>query len=157
MTNDVDKRAAKLVEVEKEREAEKESRRREQAEASRLTDARKRIKQHDREIAQEQARKEAEAEATDLARQRHELEERLEREAAALNLSLADLEALDRRHLDALRRAGRPPGHGQHLAALITRWWLARFGGWNSLTGTPSPHWNAEDRPLPESDPLASS
>jgi hypothetical protein len=152
--SDIDTRAQRLVELEKERDAKQEARRREQQEASRLANARKRIRQHDREREMERARKTAAQEADDLSRRRHELEERLEAEVGTVNRSLAELEALDRRHQDALRRAGRQLDHGQRLGDVIARWWRARFGGWNSLTGTPSPHWNAQEGPLHELDPL---
>jgi chromosome segregation ATPase len=111
-------------------------------------------KQRDEE-RREQTRKEAEAEAEEIARERYGLEERFEAEAMTMNRTLSELQSLHGRHADALRRAGRPLGHDYRLTDLITGWWKDRFGGFNSLTGTPSPHFNAEDKPLPERDPLA--
>lgn len=144
-------------------EAEQEDqRRREEAErqADRESGIRSHIetiqKQRDEE-RREQARREAEVEAAEIARLRYELEERIEAEAMAVNRSLAELQFLHKRQADALRRAGRPLGHGHGLTDLITPWWRDRFGGFNSLTGTPSPHFNSEGLPLPQRDPLASS
>jgi hypothetical protein len=155
VTSDINTRAAQFVEAEKKREAELAARRKEQQEATRLANARRHIKQHDREIAAEQARKEAEVEANEVAVQRRELEELLERRAAALNHSLAELEALDRRHRDALRRAGRPVGHGQGLSTVIPRWFAHRFGGANSPTGIIGSHPTGKERTLAERDPLS--
>ena len=155
MTNDIKDKALELLEQEDQGNRHAAERRAEREREGRLQDAIARIKENDAEIAAEQARRDAEAEAQEIARQRHELEQRIEAEAMALNRSLSELESLHRRHADALRRAGRPLGHDHRLTDVITGWWRARFGGWNSLTGTPSPHFNAEDRPLPERDPLA--
>ncbi len=156
MTNDVDRRALDLVErenAEAELRQEQEAR---EAEGSRLDNARRRIKENDAKVAAEQARREAEVEADEIAAQRYELEERLEGEVMAVNRSLSELESMHKRQGDALRRAGRPLGHDYRLTDLITGWWKDRFGGFNSLTGTPSPHFNSQDRPLPERDPMAS-
>ena len=74
----------------------------------------------------------------------------------SLNRTLSELQSLHGRHADALRRAGRPLGHGYRLPDIIARRWRQLFGGWNSVTDTPAPHWNSEDKPLHEADPLAS-
>ena len=156
MTNDTDRRALELLErenAEAELRQEQEAR---EAEGSRLDNARRRIRENDAVIAAEQARREAGAEAREIARQRYELEERLEGEAMAVNRTLSELESMHQRQGDALRRAGAPLGHDYRLTDLITGWWKDRFGGFNSLTGTPSPHFNSQDRPLPERDTLAS-
>jgi hypothetical protein len=135
MTNDVDKRAAKLVEVEKEREAEQEARRREQAEASRLTDARKRIKQHDRDLAQERARKEAAAEAADLARELGERAVDLQRGAEALRGRIENYADLRARLEDAKRRSGRGGGgsYSTSIKPVLGGWFRSVFGGHDSL------------------------
>lgn len=156
-TNDVDQRVLDMLGREDEQAGrDKEQRDREAAEG-RVADARRRIKENDAEIAAEQARREAGVEAAEIAAQRYELEERLEGAAMAVNRSLSELESMHQRQGDALRRAGAPLGHDYRLSEVITPWWRARFGGWNSLTGTPAPHFNAEDKPLPERDPLARS
>ncbi len=155
MTNDIKDRALDLLEQEDRGTRQDAERRAEQEQEGRLQDAIARVKAQDREIEREQARRDAEAEAGEIARERYELEQRIEAEGAALNRSLAELESLDRRQRDALHRAGRSIGHDHRLTDVITGWWRARFGGWNSITSTPSPHFNAEDRPLPERDPMA--
>ena len=131
---DIDTRAAKLVEVEKEREAEKESRRREQEEASRLTDARKRIKQHDREIVQEQARKEAAAEATDLARELGERANELQENAVALYGRIENYADLRARLEDAQRRSGRGAdgNYSTSIKPVLGGWFRSVFGGHGS-------------------------
>lgn len=154
---DIDTRARKLVEAEELAAQERAERESEQANESRIMDARRRIKEDDARSAAERSRQGAEVEAAELSKERYELEERLESEAMAVNRTLAELESLHQRQGDALRHAGRPLGHDYRLTDLITGWWKDRFGGFNSLTGTPSPHFNAEDKPLPERDPLARS
>ncbi len=154
MTSDVKDRALRLIEKEDRLNEQRAESQRERSEESRLQDAIRRVRRHDREIEAERRRKEAAAEADALARERHELEERLEAEVGTINRSLAELERLDARHRDALRRAGRQLAQGQRLANVISKWWRARFGGWNALTGTPSPHWNTQTGPLHELDPL---
>ncbi len=127
---------------------------REDQEAAR--DQERRDRENDAKVAAEQARREAGAEAGEIARQRHELEERFEAEAMSMNRTLSELQSVHERHADALRRAGRPLGHGYRLPDLIARRWRQLFGGWNSVTGTPSPHFNSEDKSLHEADPMAS-
>ncbi len=112
-------------------------------------------KQRDQE-RREQARKEAEAEAEEFSARRHDLAGELEEAAASVNRKLAEYEALDRRHRDALRRAGRNPGHDNSLAVLLPRWFAHRFGGFGRVTGVPGGHPSGKDRPLPERDPMAS-
>ncbi len=153
---DIDTRARKLVEAEELAAQERAERESEQANESRIMDARRRIKEGDAKVAAEQARREAGAEAREIARQRYELEERFEAEAMSMNRTLSELQSVHERHADALRRAGRPLGHGYRLPDLIARRWRQLFGGWNSVTGTPSPHFNSEDKPLHEADPMAS-
>ena len=155
MTNDIKDRALDLLEQEDRGNRHAAERRAEQEQEGRLRDAITRVKAQDKEIAAEQARKDAEAEAEKLAVERHDLEQRIEAEAMAVNRSLSELQSLHKRQTDALRRAGRPLGHGHGLNDLITPWWRDRFGGFNSLTGTPSPHFNSEGLPLPERDPMA--
>jgi Rad3-related DNA helicase len=155
MPNDVDRRALDLLEHEEQEAARDKERRDHEHHESRIMDARRRIKEDDAEIERERRRRGAEAEAEEISARRHELAEEMEEAAASVNRRLAEYESLHKRHADALRRAGRPLGHDYRLTDVITGWWRARFGGWNSLTGTPSPHFNAEDRPLHERDPLA--
>lgn len=155
MANDVDSRALRLIEKEDRRNEEIAERERKEAERSRLEDARRRIKQHDREIEREQARREAQVEADEIAVERHDLEERMEQEAAALNRSITELVALDRKHRDALRRAGRDVGHSNSLHVLIPRWFAHRFGGFRSLTGILGTHPSGKERTLAKRDPLA--
>ncbi len=161
-SDDIQQRALALLERE-EQEVLRQMEQEEQAEReSRFADARRRIKEQDREIAAEQARKEAQAEALVLSQERYGLGKDLEEAAANLNRLLGEYEDLHRRHADALRRAGRPLGHDYRLPDVITAWWKDRFGGPNSLTGTPAGHMDAighyEERRrkgLPERDPLA--
>ncbi len=157
MRSDIERRASDLLEREEQEAARDQERRDHEHHESRLEEARRRIKEDDARAAAERSRQGAGVEADDLARERYELEERLEGEAMAVNRSLAELESMHQRQGDALRHAGRPLGHDYRLTDLITGWWKDRFGGFNSLTGTPSPHFNAEDKPLPERDPLARS
>ncbi|MEJ7871287.1 MAG: hypothetical protein WKF67_03430 [Rubrobacteraceae bacterium] len=155
MRSDVDQRVLDMLEHEEQEAARDKERRDHEHHESRLEAARRRIKEDDARAAAEQSRQGAGVEADDLARERYELEERLEGEAMSMNRTLSELESLHKRQGDALRHAGRPLGHDYRLTDLITAWWRARFGGWNSLTGTPSPHFNAEDRPLQERDALS--
>ena len=157
MPNDVDRRALDLLEHEEQEAARDKERRDHEHHESRIMDARRRIKEDDARSAAERSRQGAEVEAAELSKERYELEERLESEAMAVNRSLSELESLHKRQGDALRHAGRPLGHDYRLTDLITGWWKDRFGGFNSLTGTPSPHFNSQDRPLPERDPMARS
>ncbi len=157
MPNDVDQRVLDLVEREEQEAARDQERRDHEHHESRIMDARRRIKEDDARSAAERSRQGAEVEADELSKERYELEERLESEAMAVNRTLSELQSLHGRHVDALRHAGRPLGHDYRLTDLITGWWRARFGGWNSITSTPSPHHNAEDRPLPAMDALARS
>lgn len=157
MTSDIDRRALALLEREEAQAARDRGRRDREVAEGRAADARRRIKENDAEIAAEQARKEAEAEALKLAVERYELEQRIEAEAMAVNRSLAELEALDRRHRDALRRAGRNPGHDNSLAVLLPRWFAHRFGGFGRVTGVPGGHPSGKDRLLHERDPMASA
>jgi hypothetical protein len=139
--------------AEAEREAEKESG---------IRDHIERIQKQRDEERREQARQGAEVEADDLARERYELEERLEEAAMTMNRTLAELQSLHGRQGDALRRAGRPLGHDYRLSDVITAWWKDRFGSPNSLTSTPVGHMDSMGRheerkrkSLPELDPLA--
>ncbi len=157
MPNDVDQRVLDMLEREEAQAARDQERRDREANECRIMDARRRVRENDAEIAAEQARREAGVEADDLARERYGLEERFEVEAMSMNRTLSELQSLHGRYADALRRAGRPLGHGYRLPDLIARRWRQFFGGWNSVTDTPAPHWNSEDRPLPEADPLARS
>ncbi len=157
MRNDVDQRVLDMLEREEAQAARDQERRDHEHHESRLEEARRRIKEDDARSAAERSRQGAEVEAAELSKERYELEERLESEAMAVNRTLAELDSMHQRQGDALRRAGRPLGHDYRLTDLITGWWKDRFGGFNSLTGTPSPHFNAEDKPLPERDPLARS
>jgi len=156
MPNDVDQRVLDMLGREDEQAARDKERRDREAAEGRVADARRRIKENDAEIAAEQARREAAVEAKEISARRYELAEEMEEAAASVNRKLAEYEALDRRHRDALRRAGRPLGHDYRLTDVITGWWKDRFGGFNSLTGTPAPHWNSEGIPLHEADPMAS-
>jgi hypothetical protein len=156
MTSSERDRALRLIEREDRINEQRAEREREAAEGSRLRDAIRRVKKHDAEIAAEQARREAAQEADELAVRRAELEGRMEAEATALNRSISELEALDRRHRDALRRAGRNPGHSNSLHTLLPRWFKHRFGGFNSPTGIPGSHPSGKEHTLPERDPLAS-
>jgi hypothetical protein len=156
MTNDTKDRALRLLE-EEDREAARDQERRDQEHhESRLEEARRRIKEDDAKAVAERSRREAATEAAEIARERYDLEDCIEIEGATLNRSLSELQSLHKRQGDALRRAGRPLGHGHGFTDLITPWWRDRFGGFNSLTGTPSPHFNSEGLPLLERDPLAS-
>lgn len=155
MANDIKDRALDLLEEEDRGTRQDAERRAEQEREGRLQDAITRVKANDAEIAAEHARKEAAAEAQEFARQRHELEQRMEAEAMALNRSIAELEALDRRQRDALRRGGKNPGHDNALFSFLPRWFAHRFGGFNSVTGVPGGHPSGKDRPLPERDPMA--
>lgn len=65
------------------------------------------------------------------------------------------LEALDRRHRDALHRAGRDVGHSNSLRTLLPRWFAHRFGGFGSLTGISGSHPSGKERTLAERDTLA--
>jgi hypothetical protein len=114
-----------------------------------------RIETQRNEERSEQARREAAQEADELARERHELEERMEAEVAALNRSVSELESLDRRHRGALHRAGRDVGHGHSLRTLLPSWAKHRLGGFNSLLGIPGTHPSGKERTLAERDPLA--
>jgi len=159
---DIDTRARKLVEAEELAAQERAERESEQANESRIMDARRRIKEDDARAAAERSRQGAGVEADDLARERYELEERLEGEAMAVNRTLSELQSLHKRQGDALRRAGRPLGHDYRLTDLITAWWKDRFGSPNSLTSTPVGHMDSMGRheerkrkSLPERDPLA--
>jgi len=156
MRSEIDRRALDLLEREEQEAARDKERRDHEHHESRLDNARRRIKENDAKVAAEQARRDAEAEAGEIAARRYELAEEMEEAAASVNRKLAEYEALDRRHRDALRRAGRPLGHDYRLTDVITGWWKDRFGGFNSLTGTPAPHWNSEGIPLHEADPMAS-
>ena len=156
MTSDIKDRALRLIEKEdraRERHAEREK---EAEKETRVRSAIERIKKQDREITAERARKQAEAEAEEIAAERHALEERMEAEAMALNRSIAELEALNLRHTDALRRAGRKVGHGHSLRALLPTWFKHRFGGFNAITGVPGSPAGGRERTLAERDPLAS-
>ncbi len=155
MRSEIDRRALDLLEREEQEAARDKERRDHEHHESRLEEARRRIKENDAEIAAERSRQGAEVEADEIARERYELEERLEGEAMAVNRSLSELQSLHKRQGDALRHAGRPLGHDYRLTDLITGWWKDRFGSFNSLTGTPSPHFNSQDRPLHERDPLS--
>ena len=161
MTSEQD-RALKLIEREDAEAARRQEQEAREARESRISDAIQRVKMQDREIAREEARQEAEAEAAEIAVQRHDLEARMEQEAKALSNSLKELEALHTKHASALRRAGRPLGHEYRLTDVVKAWWRDRFGGPNSLTGTPTGHMDAMGRheerrrkSLPERDPLA--
>jgi len=156
MRSEIDRRALDLLErenAEAELRQEQEAR---EAEGSRLDNARRRIKENDARAAAERAKKEAGAEAGEIARERHELELLMEDQAAALNRSIAELEDLDRRHRDALRRAGRNPGHEHSPRTLLPTWFAHRFGGFNAVTGVPGGHPSGKERPLQERDPMAS-
>ena len=123
MRSEIDRRALDLLEREEQEAARDKERRDHEHHESRLDNARRRIKENDAKVAAEQARREAEVEADDLARERYELEERLEGEAMAVNRTLSELQSLHKRQGDALRRAGRPLGHDYRLTDLITAWW----------------------------------
>jgi hypothetical protein len=101
-------------------------------------------------------RKEAAARADELSRQRYELEKRIEDEAMQLRRSLNELESLHSRQGNTLREAGRPLDHGFGFQEMISTRFRQWFGGWNSLTGVPSPFHGAQDLPLYERDSLAS-
>ena len=102
-----------------------------------------------------QARRDAAQEADELAVQRYEIEQRMEQEAMALNRSVAELEALDRRHRDALRQAGQDVGHTRTLRSLLRRWFAHRLGGFNSPSGIIGTHPTGKERTLAERDPLS--
>jgi hypothetical protein len=152
---DIKSRALELIEREDQEAARDQERHDRERHESRLADARKRIKENDVRAAAERAKKEAGAEAGEVARERHELELLMEDQAEVLNRSIAELEDLDRRHRDALRRAGRNPGHDNALSGFLPRWFAHRFGGFGSVTGVPGAHPAGKERPLPERDPLA--
>jgi len=160
----VNDRAQKLVELEKRREADAVARRREQQEAGRLAAARSRIKQHDREIEQEQARKAAKVEADALAVELGERAITLQREAEELRQSIEDYAALRRRLEDAQRRSGRGAGGSRavSLRYVLPNWFRSIFGGHGSLVGVESEMAGRVrvvgrgPRVLAERDPLAS-
>jgi hypothetical protein len=134
--------------AEQEKEAE-----REQGIRSALKD----IQEQRRQERIAQNRREAEARAADLSRERYELAEEMEAAAANLNRLLSEYESLHSRQADALRQAGRPLDHGYRLQELISVRFRQWFGGWNSLSGVQAPFHGAQNLPLPERDPLASS
>lgn len=82
---------------------------------------------------------------------------RIERKASALNGSIAELEALDRRHRASLARAGRPVGHSGSLRTVLPRWFKHRFSGFNFPTGVTGSHPTGKDRTLADRDPLVSA
>lgn len=163
-SNDVNTRAARLVELEKKREADAEARRREQQEASRLTDARSRIKQHDREHEREQTRKAAKVEADALSAELGERAITLQREAEALARSIEAYAELRARVQGAQRRSGRGAGgsRASSIRYVLPNWFRSIFGGHNSLSGVESEMsgrvqaLTPEPRALVERDPLAS-
>lgn len=165
MTSSVNDRAQKLVELEKEREAEADARRKEQKEASRLTEARSRIKRHDAEIEAERRRKEAAAEADALSAELGERATTLQREAEALARSIEAYAELRARLQGAQRRSGRGAGDSRaaSLRFILPNWFKSVFGGHNSLSGVESERagraqaLSPEPRALVERDPLASA
>ena len=135
MTSSVNDRAQKLVELEKEREAEADARRKEQKEASRLTEARSRIKRHDAEIEAERRRKEAAAEADALSAELGERATTLQREAEALARSIEAYAELRARLQGAQRRSGRGAGgsRASSIRYVLPNWFKSVFGGFGSL------------------------
>lgn len=160
--NDVDSRAAKLVELELEREAEQEDRRREQEEATRLTDARERIRRHDREREREQARKQAASEASELSFELGEKADKLQADAEALRSSIQGYADLRARLEDAHSRSGRPVGsdYSTSTRPVLSGWFRSMFGGHNSLVDVQGERVGSIDlgfRSLADRDNLASA
>jgi DNA repair exonuclease SbcCD ATPase subunit len=155
-SRDLEKRALKLLEEEDTRNKEIAEKRARQEEEGRLQGAIKRIKDQDQWQRIARAEKEAEARAAQLSHERYELGEEIETAAANLNRLLSEYESLHGKHLAALREAGRPLDHGFGLQEMMTTRFRQWFGGWNSLTGTPSAFHGAQDLPLHERDSLAS-
>jgi len=134
-SNDVDTRAAKLIEQEDQLNEQRAKRKAEQEQASRLTAARSRIKQHDREIEGEQTRKAAKVEADALAVELGERAITLQRQAETLQRDIEAYAELRGRLLDAERRAGREVGGGRgtSIRYVLPNWFKSVFGGFGSL------------------------
>lgn len=152
--SDIRQQAERLLEEEDlraERRAREESEERHEA---RLQGAIGTIQRLRDEEAAATARKQAADEAEELAARRYALGEELEQAVANVNRLLGEYGSVDRRQRDAIRRAGRPQLTGRPHDT-VTPWFRQRFGGFDSLTGTPAPHYADPDRPLPERDGLA--
>jgi hypothetical protein len=90
--------------------------------------------------------------ASDLARERHSLEERCEQEVATLLATLSELEQLDRRHCQELR-AGGLQTPTEPLGWMVEEWLLTRLAAWVSENPR---HQGFAAKDLPELDGLAS-
>jgi hypothetical protein len=158
-TSDMEQRALKLLEKEDRRNEKIAARRSQQEKEGRLQGAIKRIKENDQRQREAQSKREAEDRAAELSHRRYELAEELEAGVANIDRLLSEYQSVHGKQLAALRDAGRSVDgsfHGSTLTDLLTQWFRHRFGGWNSITGTPAPFHGLQDLPLPERDDLAS-
>src|SRR5687768_6124244 len=138
--NDLEQRALELLEQEDREAAHRREQEARAEQQSRLANARRRIKEGDREITAEQARRDAEQEAQRLGRRLQTSENRVQERAEALRGDLEIVGVLRAQIADARRRAGRPlTPEEQSTKNLVETWWRDVFGAPNgrNLTGTP--------------------